>query len=67
MDYSHMFEGKCAVIFVIDVLEDYKEAIDKLVHTLSGLSRKDMLQNIEVFTICLHFITSMLEWQFSRK
>ena len=24
MDYSHIFEGKCALIFVIDVLEEYK-------------------------------------------
>ena len=24
MDYSHIFDGKCALIFVIDVLEEYK-------------------------------------------
>ena len=24
LDYEHMFDGKCALIFVVDVLEDYR-------------------------------------------
>lgn len=62
IDYSHMFYGKCALIFVVDVLEDYKEALDKLVLQLVQLDNKDMLGNIEVF-VFIHKVDGLSDDQ----